>query len=210
VIGPGGTGRAQARCRESGSLPVVLEGGGALHLRPPGRRNRSCRVPSPGVRIEWWWNSGGHGRTACGVRSRLRSEPAGKKSYQYWGPSAYRCWQVVRTRQPPCRQMCRRMAAHRGRSSRSVRKRSPTSAWGRFTSSTRRTPGRRVWGNNTPSVGAEVAAAAEAAGAAAEPAEAAAAAVAAAAAAAVAAAVCHGAPAAGASATHFRITLRRR
>jgi hypothetical protein len=49
-----------------------------------------------------------------------------------------------------------------------VKKKSPTSAWRRSTCSTRKTPARRDWANNTPSEVAEAAAAAEAAEAVAE------------------------------------------
>jgi hypothetical protein len=101
----------------------------------------------------------------------------------------------------------RRLGIPSGRKSRSAKKKSPTSAWGPSTSSTRRAPARPTSGKRLRS-GAEAAEAAEAAGAAPEAAVAAAAAAAAAAAVVdTAAAACPGDVASSARLQHVPITL---
>jgi hypothetical protein len=104
------------------------------------------------------------------------------------------CWRPVLRLGPPGRwETYRQRTSRPARELRSMTRRSPTSAWGRSTSSTKRTPGRHRRASNLPEVVVAAAAAevaAEAAGAV-EVAEVVVAAVAAA----VAAAVCHGASA---------------
>ena len=108
---------------------------------------------------------------------------------------------------PLCRPRIRRPGIPCSRKSRSAKKRSPTSAWGPSSSSTRNTPARPTLGKRLPS-GAEAAAAAEAAVAeAAAEAAVAAAAAAAVAAAAAAAAACPGDVASSARLQHVLITL---
>jgi hypothetical protein len=80
----------------------------------------------------------------CPIRSRLRSEGDGRKSYRCWDSSASPCRWRAEPPPPVCRQPIHRLR-RRGiprwvTQSLSVRKKSPTSAWGRSTSSTRRTP----------------------------------------------------------------------
>ena len=160
-------------------------------------RNWSCQVGSQSVPIECSGRrtfASRRGRSRlCRTRSVLRSENIRRKSYRWWESSACPCrWRAAHPQQPLCRPRKSRGGIPPRPKSLSVRKKSPTSAWGRSTSSTRKTLERPDLGKNLPEA-ADAAAAADAAGAA-DAAEAAAAAaeVAAAAAAEAAAAVCRG------------------
>src|SRR5438034_1065483 len=152
-------------------------------------------------------SAGRYGRTRrCRTSSKLRSERVARKFYQLSESSACLC--RSRAGHPPrplCRPRIRRPGIPSGRKSRSAKKKSPTSAWGPSTSSTRNTPARPTSGKRLRS-GAEVAAAAVA-GAAAEAAVAAAAAAAAVVAAEAAAAACPGDVAPSARLQHVPITL---
>jgi hypothetical protein len=160
--------------------------------------NRSCQTRSQSVPIVFRASTfaSRRGRTRlCRTRSVLRSENIRKKPYRWWESSACLCrWRAAHPQQLLCRpRMYRRGILPRPKSP-SVRKKSPTSAWGRSTSSTRKTPERPDSAKNLPEA-ADAAAAAGAGGAAEAAAEAAAAAaeaVAEAAAAEAAAAVCRG------------------
>jgi hypothetical protein len=150
-------------------------------------------------------SAGRYGRTRqCRTSSKLRSERVARKLYQLSESSACLC--RSRAGHPPrplCRPRIRRPGIPSGRKSRSAKKKSPTSAWGPSTSSTRNTPARPTSGKRLRS-GAE---AAEAAEAAAEAAVAAAAAAAAVVAAEAAAAACPGDVAPSARLQHVPITL---
>ena len=160
-------------------------------------RNWSCQVGSQSVPMCSGRRTfaSRRGRTRlCRTRSVLRSENIRRKSYRWWESSACPCrLRAAHPRQPLFRpRMYRRGIPPRPKSL-SVRKKSPTSAWGRSTSSTRKTLERPDSAKSLPE--AADAAAAAAAGAAADAAEAAAAAAEAAAEAAAAeaaAAACRG------------------
>ena len=146
------------------------------------------------------WHSGRRifasrrGRTRlCRRRSVLRSENIRRKPYRWLGLSVCLCrWQAAHPRQPLYRRRIYRRGIPPHPKSLSVRKKSPTSAWGRSTSSTRKTPERPDSAKSLPEA-ADAAAAAAAGGAAEAAAEAAAAeAGAEAAAAEAAAAACRG------------------
>jgi hypothetical protein len=99
----------------------------------------------------------------CHIRSTLRSESAGRKPSRWLEPSACLCrWPAAHRPQPLCRPRIQRPGTPAGPNSLSMRKKSPTSAWGRSTSSTRSTPARPTSGKRLHS-GAEAAEAAEAA-----------------------------------------------
>jgi len=141
------------------------------------------------------------------TRSEFRSESFSGQHCRYSEPRAYPWrWRAAHQR-PRRQQMYRRKTPHRVRYLRSARRKSPTSAWGLSTSSTRKTPPKRCSpAYSLPGAAAEVAAA-EAAGAeAAGLAEAAAAEAAAAAAADVA---CRGELAAGVKIQRIPMTLPR-
>ena len=159
-------------------------------------RNRPCKVHRQSVRIAFRASTfaSRRGRTRlCRRRSVLRSENIQRKPYRWLGLSVCLCrWRVAHPRQPLCRRRIYRRGIPPRPKSLSVRKKSPTSAWGRSTSSTKKTPGRPDSAKSLPEAAAEAAAAeAVAAGAAAE-AAAAEAAGAEAAAAEAAAAACRG------------------
>ena len=146
------------------------------------------------------WHSGRRifasrrGRTRlCRRRSVLRSENIRRKPYRWLGLSVCLCrWRAAHPPQPLCRRRMYRRGIPPRPKSLSVRKKSSTSAWGRSTSSIRKTPERPDSAKGLPEV-ADAAGAAEAAvEAAAEAAAAAAEAAAEAAAAEAAAAVCRG------------------
>jgi hypothetical protein len=107
-----------------------------------------------------------HGRTLlCHIRSTLRSEGVGRKPYRWWESSACLCrWRAAHPQQLLCRRRIYRRGTLPCLKSLSMRKKSPTSAWGRSTSSIRKPPEPPGSANNLP----EVAEAAEAAEAAAE------------------------------------------
>ena len=134
------------------------------------------------------------GRTQlCRRRSVLRSENIRRKPYRCLGLSVCLCrWQAAHPRQPLCRRRIYRRGIPPHPKSLSVRKKSPTSAWGRSTSSTRKTPERPDSAKSLPEAAAEAAAAEAAAAGAAAEAAAAEAAGAEAAAAEAAAAACRG------------------
>ena len=110
------------------------------------------------------------GLKLCRRRNVLRSENIRRKPYRCLGLSVCLCrWQAAHPRQPLCRRRIYRRGIPPHPKSLSVRKKSPTSAWGRSTSSTRKTPERPDSAKSLPEAAAEAAAAeAAAAGAAAE------------------------------------------
>lgn len=76
------------------------------------------------------------------ARSRFPSEGIGRKRpSQFWEPPDCCRWRAAHRPRPPCRPlMSPRRTSHRLTKSRSARKNSLTSAWGRSTFSTRKTP----------------------------------------------------------------------
>src|ERR1700731_2443559 len=133
-------------------------------------RNRPCKVHRQSVRIAFRASTfaSRRGRTRlCRRRSVLRSENIRRKPYRCLGLSVCLCrWQAAHPRQPLCRRRIYRRGIPPHPKSLSVRKKSPTSAWGHSTSSTRKTPERPDSAKSLPE--AADAAAAAAAGAAAE------------------------------------------
>src|SRR5262249_12388669 len=93
----------------------------------------------------------------------LQNERVARRRSGSWESSAYLGrWGGARPQRPPCRRrICRRGPRPRPRSH-SVRKKSPTSAWRRSTSSTRKTPERLDLGKNLLEAAAAAAAAADA------------------------------------------------
>jgi hypothetical protein len=142
----------------------------------------------------------GMGGPTCHELRRLRSERVGRKLYRCWELLACRCRSLAA---PPRRLPCRsrippQRIPHSILTSRSTRRRSPTSTWGHSSSSTRKPPAHLSSDSNTPeAAAAEAAAAAAAAAGAAGAVEAAAAADVVDAEAAAAAAASPGAPAQG-------------
>jgi hypothetical protein len=143
----------------------------------------------------------GMGGPTCHELRRLRSERVGRKLYRCWEPWACRCRSpAAPPRRLPCRSpIHRQQIPHSILMSRSTKKSSPTSTWGRSSSSTRKPPAHpgRVCNMPALAAAAEAAAAEAAAAGAAGPVAAAAAADVVDAEAAVAAAASRGAPAAG-------------
>jgi hypothetical protein len=133
-------------------------------------RNRPCKVHRQSVRIAFRASTfaSRRGRTRlCRRRSVLRSENIQRKPYRWLGLSVCLCrWRAAHPRQPLCRRRIYRRGIPPRPKSLSVRKKSPTSAWGRSTSSTRKTPERPDSAKSL--LEAADAAAAAAAGAAAE------------------------------------------
>ena len=77
---------------------------------------------------------------------RLRSESVARQPCQSWESPGYPCrWRAVRRHQLRCPRTCRRKAPHRLLSCSSVRRKSPTSAWRRSTSSTENASGHPSW-----------------------------------------------------------------
>src|SRR5439155_26944136 len=94
-----------------------------------------------------------------------RSERVARKPYRLWEWSACRCRsRVAHPRRPLCRPQIRLPGVNPRRKSRSAKRKSSTSAWGRFTYSTKKTPADPGSARELP---ARAAAAAEAAAAAA-------------------------------------------
>src|SRR5262249_17241789 len=86
-----------------------------------------------------------------------------RKPYRWWESSACHCrWRVAHPQQPLCRRRMYRRGIPLGLKSLSARKKSPTSAWRRSTSSTRKTPERLASAKGLPAA-ADAAGAADAA-----------------------------------------------